>query len=453
MTVTVIQLILNYYSNGHMSKTIKPGNSKAYLAELASQVPSAARRNFLKKGVKYSTGLAAAVATGEVISSNLPPNVPMWSKTLGDGVLTKPYGLPSKFEENVIRRTVPWLTADNISSISMSPLQDLKGIITPNGLFFERYHSGVPAIDPKEHRLMIHGLVDNPLTLTMDDLTRLPSESVINFLECPANGGMEWRGPQMKALQFTHGMISCCEWTGVRLSTLLEEVGVKKEGKWILAEGADGAGMSRSIPLEKALDDTLVVYAQNGEKLRPEQGYPVRLFNPGWEGNTSVKWLRRLEIGDKPWHHREETSKYTDLMPDGRARRFSYEQEANSVITSPCPENPWSSKGLYQIEGLAWSGRGKIKHVDVSIDGGVSWRPAKLKGLVLPKSFTRFSLPFKWNGAPGLLQSRAIDESGYVQPTFAQLREIRGVNSIYHRNSIHTWQLSSDGGVNNVQLK
>tara|TARA_R110002074_G_scaffold228259_2_gene399858 strand:+ start:53493 stop:54803 length:1311 start_codon:yes stop_codon:yes gene_type:complete len=436
-----------------MSKTIKPENSKAYLAELAHDTPSASRRNFLKKGVKYSTGLVAAAATGNAISGNLPPNVPSWSKTLGTGVVSTPYGVPSKFEANVIRRTVPWLTADKISSISMSPIQELKGIITPNGLFFERYHSGTPTINPEDHRLMIHGLVDNPLILTMDDLTRFPSESVINFLECPANGGMEWRGPQMEALQFTHGMVSCCEWTGVRLSTLLEEVGVKEEGKWILAEGADGAGMSRSIPLEKALDDTLVVYAQNGEKLRPEQGYPVRLFNPGWEGNTSVKWLRRLEIGDKPWHHREETSKYTDLMPDGRARRFSYEQEANSVITSPCPENPWSAKGFYQIEGLAWSGRGKIKHVDISIDGGVSWRPAKLKGLVLSKSFTRFSLPFKWNGAPGLLQSRAIDETGYVQPTLAQLREIRGVNSIYHKNSIHTWQLSSDGGVKNVQLK
>ena len=300
---------------------------------------------------------------------------------------------------------------------------------------------------------MIHGLVDNPLIFTMDDLMQFPSESAINFLECPANGGMEWRGPQMEALQFTHGMISCCEWTGVKLSTLLAEVGVQTKGKWILAEGADGAGMSRSIPMDKALDDALIVYAQNGEMLRPEQGYPVRLFNPGWEGNTSVKWLRRLEIGDKPWHHREETSKYTDLMPDGRSRRFSYEQEANSVITSPCPENPWGQKGSYEIEGLAWSGRGKIKQVDVSIDGGVTWRPARLKGLVLPKALTRFSLPFKWDGAPGLLQSRAIDETGYVQPTISQLRDARGTNSIYHKNSIHTWKLQSNGKIKNVQLK
>ena len=436
-----------------MANSKKTDSTKAYLAELANQVPSSARRDFLKKGVKFSAGLAAAAVTSEVISDNLPPNVPNWSKSLGPGVVSTPYGVPSSFEKNVIRRTVPWLTADKISSISMSPLQELKGIITPNGLVFERYHAGIPTINPAEHRLMIHGLVDNPLIFSMDDLMRFPSESVINFLECPANGGMEWRGPQMEALQFTHGMISCCEWTGVRLSTLLDEVGIQPDGKWILAEGADGAGMSRSIPMDKALDDALIVYAQNGEKLRPEQGYPVRLFNPGWEGNTSVKWLRRLEIGDQPWHHREETSKYTDLMPDGRARRFSYEQEANSVITSPCPENPWGQKGSYEIEGLAWSGRGKIKHVDVSIDGGVTWRPARLKGLVLAKSLTRFSLPYKWNGAPGLLQCRAIDETGYVQPTITQLRQARGENSIYHKNSIHTWQLLSNGSIKNVQFK
>jgi sulfane dehydrogenase subunit SoxC len=432
----------------------KKESTKDYLGKLANQVPENSRRDFLKQGVKFSSGLAATVASGSLIANNnLPPNVPSWSKSLGTGVVSTPYGIPSKFETNVIRRTVPWLTADKISSISMSPIQELKGIITPNGLVFERYHAGSPTVNPQEHRLMIHGLVDNPLIFTMDDLMRFPSESVINFLECPANGGMEWRGPQMEALQFTHGMISCCEWTGVKLSTLLAEVGVQTKGKWILAEGADGAGMSRSIPMDKALDDALIVYAQNGEKLRPEQGYPVRLFNPGWEGNTSVKWLRRLEIGDKPWHHREETSKYTDLMPDGRSRRFSYEQEANSVITSPCPENPWGQKGSYEIEGLAWSGRGKIKQVDVSIDGGVTWRPARLKGLVLPKALTRFSLPFKWDGAPGLLQSRAIDETGYVQPTISQLRDARGTNSIYHKNSIHTWKLQSNGKIKNVQLK
>jgi sulfane dehydrogenase subunit SoxC len=263
---------------------------------------------------------------------------------------------------------------------------------------------------------------------------------------------MEWRGTQMEALQFTHGMLSCCEWTGVPLKVLLEEAGVKPEGKWVLAEGADGAHMSRSIPLEKCLDDALIVYAQNGEMLRPEQGYPVRLMNPGWEGNTSIKWLRRLEVGDKPWYHREETSKYTDLMADGTARKFTFVQECNSVITSPCPENPIKGSGMLEIEGIAWSGRGKIKQVDISFDGGVSWTPANLKGLVLDKALTRFSLVTKWDGQPWLLQARAIDETGYVQPTLQQLRDVRGTESIYHKNSIHTWQVSNTGEVKNVQV-
>jgi sulfane dehydrogenase subunit SoxC len=348
---------------------------------------------------------------------------------------------------------VPWLTASSISSISFTPLQDLRGIITPNGLVFERYHGGIPAVNPDEHRLMIHGLVSRPLLLTMDDLMRFPSVSLIRFIECPANGGMEWRGAQMEALQFTHGMLSCCEWTGVPLSVLLEEAGIRPEGKWILAEGADGSAMTRSIPLEKALDDSLVVYAQNGEMLRPEQGYPVRLLNPGWEGNTSVKWLRRLEVGDKPWHQREETSKYTDLMADGRARQFTFVQETNSVITFPCPEKPLREKGRYELEGLAWSGRGRIRRVDVSFDGGVNWREARLKGLVLPKALTRFSLPFDWDGGRALLQSRAVDETGYVQPTLTQLRDARGTESIYHKNAIHTWRLAESGEVTNVQIE
>ena len=382
----------------------------------------------------------------------MPPNIPQWSKSLGRGVVSVPYGQPSKHEANVVRRTVEWLTADKIASISMSPLHKMKGIITPSGLHFERYHGGVPEVNPDDHRIMINGMVDRPLLLTMDELMSFPSESHIHFLECPDNGGMEWRGAQMEALQFTHGMISGSEWTGVKLSTILQECGVKTEAKWVLAEGADAAGMTRSIPLDKAMDDTLVVFAQNGEMLRPEQGYPVRLFTPGWEGNTSVKWLRRLEIGDMPWAQREETSKYTDLLADGKARKHSFVQEVNSVITSPCPENPIKRKGLLQLEGMAWSGRGKVKRVDVSLDGGVSWQTAKLKGLVLSKSLTRFGMEINWQGEPLLLQSRAVDETGYVQPTLSQLREARGTSSIYHKNSIHTWQIQTDGTVNNVQL-
>ena len=411
------------------------------------------RRKFLKGALAMVGGSVAFAQTGAALAnSNLPPSVPSWSKELGEEVLTNPYGLPSGYEKDVIRRTVDWLTPDKISSISMTPLHKLKGIITPNGLAFERYHGGLPDINPDEHRLIIHGLVERPLIFTMDELKRFPSVSEIKFLECPANGGMEWKAPQMEGLQFTHGMLTCNEWTGVRLSTLLDAVGVKPEGKWILAEGADGSGMTRSIPMEKALDDAIVVYAQNGEALRKEQGYPIRLMNPGWEGNTSIKWLRRLEIGDKPYYQREETSKYTDLMPDGRARKFSFVQECNSVVTSPSPEVPFKGKGWYEIEGIAWSGKGKIKGVDISLDGGVSWRPAPLKGLIISKCLTRFSYMYEWKGEPLLIQSRAWDETGYVQPTFKQLRAERGGNSIYHRNAIHTWKVHTNGSVQNAQL-
>ena len=420
------------------------------IAGEGNKLPVSERRNFLKQGLTLLG--AAGLAAGGREAAALPPELPGWSKTLGPGVLTNPYGSPSRYEAHVQRRTVDWLTADRIASISFTPLADLKGIITPSGVVFERYHAGLPEIDPQQHRLMIHGMVERPIILSMDDLMRFPSVSMIRFLECPANGGMEWRGAQMDRLQFSHGMLACCEWTGVLLSTLLEEVGVMKGASWILAEGSDGAHMSRSIPMEKALDDALIVYAQNGEALRPEQGYPVRLINPGWEGNTSIKWLRRLEVGDQPWYQREETSKYTDLMPDGKAREFTFVQECNSVITNPCPEKPLNRPGKLWIEGLAWSGRGKIKQVDVSVDGGVSWRPARFTSTVLPRALTRFGIEWEWKGNAAMLQSRAIDETGYVPPTYGQLREARGTNSIYHKNAIHTWKVNADGSVANVQI-
>lgn len=423
------------------------------IARSTDQLSGLERRRFLKSGLLLAGAAATAPAVANANSSaHIPPNVPPWTKSLGRGVVSQPYGSPSPHEAHVKRRTVEWLTADHIASISFTPLADLSGIITPSGVVFERYHAGVPEIPPLEHRLMIHGLVERPIILSMDDLMRFPSESVIRFLECPANGGMEWRGAQMDKLQFSHGMLACCEWTGVRLSTLLEEVGIKPDAAWILAEGADGAHMSRSIPMDKALDDALLVFAQNGEMLRPEQGYPLRLINPGWEGNTCVKWLRRLEIGDKRWYHREETSKYTDLMADGTAREFTFVQECNSVITAPCPEKPFRTKGKYQIQGLAWSGRGRIRAVDVSVDGGVTWRQARFTSDVLPKALTRFALEWDWDGSPALIQSRAVDETGYVQPTYGQLRQVRGTNSIYHKNAIHTWRLSPSGVVTNVQI-
>src|SRR5271170_4982023 len=400
------------------------------------------RRSFLSLGAAVAAGAALGrsdrAAAGEEAS---PPAEPPWSETIGPGVVDRPYGVPSKFESGVIRRDVPWLTASKESSVSFTPLQSMHGIITPNGLFFERHHGGRADVDPRQHRLLIHGLVERPLILTMDDIMRFPSVSRIHFIECPANGGMEWREAQLNSLQFTHGMIGCAEWTGVPLSTLLGEVGLKKEAKWVMVEGADAARMNRSVPLEKCLDDCLVVYGQNGEALRPEQGYPLRLLVPGWQGNISVKWLRRIKVGDEPWFSREETSKYTELMPDGTARGFTWVNDAKSVITFPCPEKPVTAPGLYEIRGLAWSGQGKVKQVDVSLDGGVNWTTAQLHEPVLSKALTRFSMPWRWDGKASLLQSRVVDETGYVQPTIAQLRKVRGTNAIYHNNSIQTWQV------------
>jgi sulfane dehydrogenase subunit SoxC len=411
------------------------------------------RRSFLKLSAALASGVALPAASGraETAPASPPADAP-WSQTIGAGVTDRTYGNRSEFEADVIRRNVPWLTAGTESSVNFSPIQDLHGIITPNGLFFERHHAGRVDVDPHQHRLMIHGMVERPLIFDMNDIMRFPSTSRIHFIECPANGGMEWRAAQLNSLQFTHGMIGCAEWTGVRLSTLLDEVGVKKEAKWALVEGADGAHMTRSLPLDKCLDDCLVVYGQNGEALRPEQGYPLRLVVPGWEGNVNIKWLRRIKLGDKPWFSREETSKYTDLMPDGTSRGFTWLIDAKSVITFPCPEKPLTQPGLYEIRGLAWSGAGKVKRVDVSVDGGVNWQNATLHEPVLSKALTKFTHPWRWDGRPALLQSRAVDDTGFVQPTITELRKQRGTNSVYHNNAIQTWQVKADGSVFDVQL-
>ena len=408
--------------------------------------------------IKASVGLGAlglsskTLLAKEANNKNLPPNVPEWTETLGDGVDVNPYGMPSEFESNVIRRNVEWLTASTESSVNFTPLQDLEGIVTPNGLCFERHHSGTAIINPIDYRLMINGLVDREMIFTLDDLKRFPQVNKFYFLECAANGGMEWKGSQLNGCQYTFGMVHNVQYTGVRLSDLIQETGLKNNAKWVLAEGSDSSGMTRSIPIEKIKDDCIIAWAMNGEALRPEQGYPIRLVVPGWEGNMWVKWLRRIEFGDKPYMTREETSKYTDLLSDGKARMFTWVMDAKSVITSPCPEKPVLQKGIHQIRGLAWSGRGKIKRVDVSLDGGKNWKTAQLHSPVLEKSLTRFTIPFEWNGEEMLLQSRAIDETNYVQPTIKELQNIRGVNSIYHNNSIATWLISKNGKVDNVRL-
>ena len=371
----------------------------------------------------------------------------------GRGTGSAPYGMPSRFESAVIRRLTEHTPTD-LSAWSLTPLDRLTGIITPNGLVFERHHGGIPDIDPEQYRLAIHGLVERPLVLTMDDILRLPAVSRIHFLECAGNGYTEVLPiPRSKTVQLSHGLLSCCEWTGVPLGTILDEAGMRPEAKWVLAEGADAAAMARSIPIEKALDDTLVVYAQNGEMLRPEQGYPVRLLVPGFEGNLSIKWLRRLKLGTRPWHTRDETSKYTDLMPDGTVRQFTFIMEAKSVITRPSGGQRLTARGFHEISGLAWSGRGRITAVDVSTDGGRNWQRARLDEPVLPKALTRFRFPWRWNGASALLQSRAIDETGYVQPTREQLIAVRGTNSEDHFNAIHTWRVDETGEVSNALIQ
>ncbi|CAE6731677.1 MULTISPECIES: sulfite dehydrogenase [Nitrospira] len=334
---------------------------------------------------------------------------------------------------------------------SLTPHHALHGIITPSALHFERHHNGVPSINPDRHRLLIHGLVDRPLTFSMNDLTRFPSITRTLFIECSGNSGKEWKGPTGTTVQETHGLMSTSEWTGVPLSTVLAEAGIKPDAAWVLAEGSDAAAMTRSLPLAAVVKDALLCYAQNGEALRPEQGYPLRLVIPGWEGNTCIKWVRRLKLGTAPFMTREETSRYTDLMPDGTARQFTFVMEAKSVITSPSGGQQ-ITPGFVEIRGLAWSGRGKIAKVEVSADGGLTWRTAQLQEPVLPYCHTRFRYGWRWHGDEAIIQSRCIDETGYIQPSRAALITVRGTNSVYHYNAIQSWKVGGDGKVTNVEM-
>jgi sulfane dehydrogenase subunit SoxC len=296
-------------------------------------------------------------------------------------------------------------------------------------------------------------MVEKPLVFTLEDLKRFPRVNRVHFLECAANSGMEWRGAQLNGCQFTHGMIHNVMYTGVMLRDLLNEAGVKPGGEWLLTEGADASAMTRSLPMHKAIDDCMIAFRMNGEALRPEQGYPARLVVPGWEGNMWVKWIRRIEIGDQPWQHREETSKYTDLMANGKARRFTWEMDVKSVITNPSPQAPIThGRGPTVLTGIAWSGRGTIAEVHVTSDGGKNWHQARIDGPSLDRSMHRFYFDFDWDGGPLLLQSRAIDSAGYIQPTKEQLRKVRGVNSIYHNNGIQTWAVNAQGEAENVEI-
>lgn len=414
------------------------------------------RRRFLKYGgsgilatmalslpdVAASQSNTAAPAPG---GSHFPPDVPEWTKSLGDPTAS-PYGVPSTFETKAVRALYPGLK-EPMSAYSTSPLQELDGILTPNGLHYERHHAGIPQIDPAQHRLMIHGLTQQPMIFTMDEIRQFPSVSRIYFLEC--SGNPSFLPPYGKTAAEVAGLVSGAQWTGVPLRTVLDHVGLKPGASWIIAEGADGAAMTRSIPIEKCMDDVLLAYSQNGERLRPEQGYPLRLFVPGYEGNMSIKWLRRLQVADQPVYSREETGKYTDLMADGRSRKFSFVMECKSIITSPSGTHRLDRRGRHEMRGIAWSGHGKIVAVDVSVDGGHNWTPAALDAPVLSKALTSFRAPFDWNGEPLTLMSRAVDETGYVQPMLSELIAARGKVSFYHNNAVQPWKVAASGEVTN----
>ncbi len=359
-----------------------------------------------------------------------------------------PYGERSPFE-----KAVRWRRDSKTpeTGSSFTPLQDSVGTLTPSSLHYERHHAGIPTIDPARHRLVIHGMVDRPLSLTMAEIRRLPSVTRTLVLECGGNSGSEWAAKTGPDVQRSYGLVSCSEWTGVPLSLLLAEVAVRSGAAWVIAEGADACRMERSIPLAKAMDDILLAYGQNGEAIRPAQGYPLRLIIPGWEGNTNVKWLHSLKLTDQPYMARDETSKYSDLMPDGKARIFTYQMEAKSVITFPSGGQTLSGPGLYELTGLAWSGRGKIVRVEITTNGGRSWVNAQMQEPRLPIALTRFRLPWRFDGREAVIASRATDESGYIQPSREALIAVRGTNSNYHFNGVKFWKVQTDGAVINVE--
>jgi sulfane dehydrogenase subunit SoxC len=434
--------------------------------ELASEIESsgldATRRGFLRSSFLAAGALASGAASALAVDAAKAPapdgdplilNLPDHAKTLGKPVAASPYGAPSAFEASLQRREAPGLTRVSAASVAFTPLQSLFGIITPSGLHFERHHQGWHDIDPAKHRFMVNGLVRTPKVYTMDDLMRMPSVSRMHFIECGANTAMEWGNVAVPTVQYTHGMLSCSEFTGVPLSVLLDDCGIdRKKARFVLAEGSDGSGMTRTIAIDRALDDVIVAWGMNGEMLRPENGYPLRLVVPGVQGVSWVKWLRRIEVGDQPYAAKDEALHYIDAMPDGSYRQYTSIQECKSVITTPSGGQMLQGQGFYNITGLAWSGRGRIKRVDVSTDGGRNWRTARLEGPQLSKCLTRFNIDWVWNGAPAVLQSRAIDETGYVQPKINTLRAVRGTRSIYHNNAIQSWGVAAGGEVSNVQV-
>jgi sulfane dehydrogenase subunit SoxC len=410
------------------------------------------RRLLLKQGLVLAAATAGAAgplnAKDALGTATIDPADPPWlHKT---GLPFTGYGTPSKYEERVVRN-IGGNRKPAGDGVSWTPLEDLGGIVTPSGLHFERHHDGVPDIDPALHRLIIHGLVRQPLMFTVEDLLRYPMQSRFLFIECGGNSNAGWHEePIQRPLGAFHGLVSCSEWTGVPLSILLDQAGIDPKASWVIAEGADAGLLNVSLPLSKLMQDAMVALYQNGERLRPENGYPVRLIVPGWEGILNIKWLRRLQLTDRPAMTRNETAKYTELLPSGKARMFTFFMDAKSLITSPSPGQRLHGPEIYEIRGLAWSGRGRITKAEISADGGKSWADAHLQEPVMSRCFTRFRLPWAWNGQPAILKSRATDETGYVQPERDVLINERGREGYFHYNAIASWAVDADGTIRHV---
>ena len=414
------------------------------------------RRLFLKKGLLFTTAssiAASSLAADHTTSEQGQPTqnrekIPARTDAMNrPGAPFSTYGKPSPYESEVVRFPSANQVLDG-NGVSWTPLHELEGTITPNGLHYERHHNGVPDIDPAAHQLVIHGLVEKALKFSVKDLLRYPMQSKICFIECGGNSNAGYNTqPSRSNAGYFHGLVSNTEWTGIPLSVLMHEAGIQAEASWLIAEGADAFAMNISIPMEKIMDDALLGLYQNGERLRPENGYPMRLVLPGWEGVMNVKWVRRLEITDHPVMARNETSKYTELQKDGKARMFTHVMEAKSLILSPSGGMYLKEPGLYQITGLAWTGHGKIKKVEVSADGGKTWAEADLQGPILDRAFTRFRMPWLWQGQTATLKSRVTDETGYVQPERSELIKQRGRHGFFHYNAIVSWEVDADGAV------
>ena len=400
------------------------------------------RRHFVKAGMATSAALLSSTSLAQ--ETTLEPS-------RGPGRTIMEMGYYGERSEYAKDARLKGNRGTGLVGGSLTPLQNMQGMVTPSGLHFEVHHSGVPDIDPSEHKLLVHGLVGDAKVFTMEDLMRFPAESHFHFLECAGNGMGEWMSPRGKTVQQTHGLTSCSQWTGVPLRVILNELGIRGDAKWILAEGDDGARMTRSIPMWKAMDDAILAYAQNGEFLRPEQGFPLRLLVPGFEGNMNVKWLHRLEVSDKPWWTHHEVTEYADPRPDDKIRAFSFYMEARSVITSPSAGMKLNGPGFYEISGLAWSGAGTITKVEISTDNGNTWSDANLEAPVLPKCHTRFRMPWTWDGRETTIMSRSTDDTGYTQPTYAEMYKLQGPIGMMHNNAIQNWHIAQDGEITNVR--